>query len=338
MNFYKRHIGDYLKDTAHLSLLEHGVYTRLLDVYYTRESGIPDDQAARLIAARGRDEVAALRVVLTEFFELVDGTWVQDRCEREIHATGTKSEDVEQAPAKSGKALRQQAYRERRAALFEALRERGITMPFKATMEELQDALLRVTKPSPVMPTVTGGVMPHVTDGPHNVTATISQTPDSRLHKPEAAHTAVLPPTHDDTSDALHEFPSSLSPEQKAAVPLVVKLRALGVTITSANPLAAQWVEKGLTVDRADEAVEFARLRGKPSGPIHPNFLNALIDDVLAPKAPPKKREDDWFRSPKGIERKASELGIYARPGESHDALRERCESEIRKRAQQVTA
>ena len=46
MNYYKRHIGDYLKDTAHLSLLEHGVYARLLDVYYTRETAIPDDQAA----------------------------------------------------------------------------------------------------------------------------------------------------------------------------------------------------------------------------------------------------------------------------------------------------
>lgn len=338
MNFYKRHIGDYLKDTAHLSLLEHGVYTRLLDVYYTRESGIPDAQAARLIGARSREECAALKVVLDEFFELVDGSWIQDRCEREIHAAGSKSEDGDTAPAKSGKALRQQAYRERRAALFEALRERGVTMPFKATMDELQDALLKATKPLNVTPVVTADVTERVTDDPHNVTATISHKPDSRLHKPEAAHTAVLPPTPDDDSDALPEFSSSLSPEQKAAVPLVVKLRALGVTITSANPLAAEWAGKGLTVDRADEAVEFARLKGKPSGPIHPNFLNALIDDILAPKAPPKKRADDWFRSPKGIESKASELGIYARPGETHDALRERCESELRKRAQGVAA
>ena len=47
MNYYKRHIGDYLKDTAHLSLLEHGVYARLLDVYYTRETAIPDDHLRR---------------------------------------------------------------------------------------------------------------------------------------------------------------------------------------------------------------------------------------------------------------------------------------------------
>lgn len=103
MNFYKRHIGDYLKDTAHLSLLEHGVYTRLLDVYYTREAGIPDDQAARLIGARARDELSALKVVLGEFFELVDGTWVQQRCEREIQDASTKAEANRENGRKGGR-------------------------------------------------------------------------------------------------------------------------------------------------------------------------------------------------------------------------------------------
>jgi uncharacterized protein YdaU (DUF1376 family) len=84
VNYYERHIGDYLKDTAHLSLLEHGVYTRLLDVYYTRESALPDDQVARLIGARSRDEKEALQAVLGEFFIKTDAGWNQDRCDREI--------------------------------------------------------------------------------------------------------------------------------------------------------------------------------------------------------------------------------------------------------------
>lgn len=165
MNFYKRHIGDYLKDTAHLSLLEHGVYTRLLDVYYTREAGIPDAQAARLIGARGKDEMAALKVVLGEFFELIEGTWVQHRCEREIHSTA-KADDHD-PEGKSSKAVRQQRYRDRRKAMFDRLREHGVTMSYDASMDDLQDALLRVT------------VTPSVTPETHNVTATISQTPDS---------------------------------------------------------------------------------------------------------------------------------------------------------------
>lgn len=85
MNYYERHIGDYLKDTAHLSLLEHGVYTRLLDVYYTREGAIPSKDVMRLVGARTKDEKAAVQTVLSEFFVMEEGgDWVQPRCEREI--------------------------------------------------------------------------------------------------------------------------------------------------------------------------------------------------------------------------------------------------------------
>ena len=84
MNYYERHIGDYLKNTAHLSLLEHGIYTRLLDVYYTREDGIPVDQVERLIGVRSKDERKALGDVLDEFFTVEDEVLRQDRCDKEI--------------------------------------------------------------------------------------------------------------------------------------------------------------------------------------------------------------------------------------------------------------
>jgi uncharacterized protein YdaU (DUF1376 family) len=92
MNFYKRHIGDYIKKAGHLTLLEHGIYARLMDVYYTREAGIPEDKAARLIGARAKDEMQALASVLEEFFHLVDGMWVQNRCEEEIAATSAQAD------------------------------------------------------------------------------------------------------------------------------------------------------------------------------------------------------------------------------------------------------
>ncbi len=84
MNYYERHIGDYLKDTAHLSLLEHGVYGRLLDVYYTRESAIPAAQVERLIGVRSKEEREALRNVLEEFFTHEAGALRHSRCDREI--------------------------------------------------------------------------------------------------------------------------------------------------------------------------------------------------------------------------------------------------------------
>lgn len=84
MNYYERHIGDYLKDTSHLSLLEHGIYARLLDVYYTREAGIPVELCERLIGAKSKDERAALAVVLDEFFAVDGRILKQARCDLEI--------------------------------------------------------------------------------------------------------------------------------------------------------------------------------------------------------------------------------------------------------------
>lgn len=90
MNYWERHIGDYARDTAHLSLLEHGVYTILLDRYYATEQGIPADQAHRLARARADEERAAVDAVLSEFFQLVDGRWVNRRVEEEIAKASVK--------------------------------------------------------------------------------------------------------------------------------------------------------------------------------------------------------------------------------------------------------
>jgi uncharacterized protein YdaU (DUF1376 family) len=103
MNFYKRHIGDYIKKAGHLTLLEHGIYARLMDVYYTREAGIPEDKAARLIGARSKDELQALSNVLDEFFTLVDGAWTQTRCEEEIGIASAKADKNRENGAKGGR-------------------------------------------------------------------------------------------------------------------------------------------------------------------------------------------------------------------------------------------
>lgn len=84
MNFYQRHIGDYIKDTAHLSLLEHGIYGRLLDVYYSTEGPIPAASACRLIGARTDEEKAATAVILAEFFTVEGDAYRHARCDAEI--------------------------------------------------------------------------------------------------------------------------------------------------------------------------------------------------------------------------------------------------------------
>lgn len=92
MNYYERHLGDYARDAGHLSLLEHGAYTLLLDRYYTTEQGIPQDQAHRVCRARTKEERAAVDAVLAEFFVLESGVWTNGRAEREIDKMQAKIE------------------------------------------------------------------------------------------------------------------------------------------------------------------------------------------------------------------------------------------------------
>jgi uncharacterized protein YdaU (DUF1376 family) len=86
VNYYEHHIGDYAAATAHLSLLEDAVYSRLLRRYYLQEAPLPADerQVARLAGARTPDEVEAVKVVLAEFFTLESDGWHNKRADEEI--------------------------------------------------------------------------------------------------------------------------------------------------------------------------------------------------------------------------------------------------------------
>lgn len=92
MNYYERHLGDYARNAGHLSMLEHGAYTLLLDRYYVTEQPIPADQTYRVARAKTRDERAAVDAVLAEFFTLVDGAYVNTRTEEEIEKARRKIE------------------------------------------------------------------------------------------------------------------------------------------------------------------------------------------------------------------------------------------------------
>lgn len=94
MNYYKFNVGDYSAATRHLTMLEHGAYRLLLDVYYATEKPLPADlkAAARKAGARSKDEVAAVETVLGEFFHLTADGWVNNRCAVEIESYKTKAE------------------------------------------------------------------------------------------------------------------------------------------------------------------------------------------------------------------------------------------------------
>ncbi|PTN41668.1 hypothetical protein DAI43_37455 [Achromobacter xylosoxidans] len=94
MNYYSHNIGDYAQATAHLSLLEDAIYSRLLRRYYAEEQPIVDNlqQVFRWVGARSEEEREAAAQVLAEFFVLRDGHWHNKRADVEIAAYHVKAE------------------------------------------------------------------------------------------------------------------------------------------------------------------------------------------------------------------------------------------------------
>jgi uncharacterized protein YdaU (DUF1376 family) len=103
MNYYEHHLGDYLKDTAHLSVIEDGIYLRLLHQYYILEAPLPRDRlaCAKLARARSKAELSAVDYVLDTFFALHDDGYHQSRADREIVEYRKKQEQRKDASAKA---------------------------------------------------------------------------------------------------------------------------------------------------------------------------------------------------------------------------------------------
>lgn len=105
MNYYSHHIGDYLLDTAHLSILEDGVYRRLIDRYYTTEKPLQKDETTlfRVVRARTKEEKDSVRTILAEFFLETSEGWSHKRCDEEIAIYHEKAEKNRVNGAKGGR-------------------------------------------------------------------------------------------------------------------------------------------------------------------------------------------------------------------------------------------
>jgi uncharacterized protein YdaU (DUF1376 family) len=85
-SFYMRYTGDYSRDTAHLTLIEHGAYCVLLDAYYASEEPLPADKARLYRMARAFDEQEqdAVDAVLERFFTKRGNSYHNKRADAEI--------------------------------------------------------------------------------------------------------------------------------------------------------------------------------------------------------------------------------------------------------------
>lgn len=101
INWYAHHLGDYSKKTRHLTILEHGAYRLLLDLYYINGGPIKDDKKSiyRACGASSTGERRAIDRVLDQFFELSDdGFWKNSRASVEI----SKQNEIKEIRKKNG--------------------------------------------------------------------------------------------------------------------------------------------------------------------------------------------------------------------------------------------
>ena len=234
MNYFELHIGDLTEATAHLTILEDGVYGRLMRKYYATEKPLPADLKTlqRLIGARSKDEREAVETVLRDFFELQDDGWHQSRCDAEIAAYHEKMAGKE--AGKEGAKERQRRARERRKSLFEQLRGHGQVPSFSTTTADLELMLSRVTSGD-----ASRGVTQPVT---RDDTAT--QTPDTKHQTP------VLP------ADA------GIASATPGLAAKAMKGAGLG-DVNPSHPKLAALLAGGITLDELRDAAATAVQGGK---------------------------------------------------------------------------
>lgn len=106
MNYYERYCGDYQRDTAHLSLMEHGAFTMLLDTYYATEKPLGFDSVSlfRICRAMTPEEQTAVVRVADEFFPVSeDGLRHNKRADALIASTRAKLDAKRENGKKGGR-------------------------------------------------------------------------------------------------------------------------------------------------------------------------------------------------------------------------------------------
>ena len=97
MLFYTRHLGDYARDTGHLTTYEHGVYTLLLDRFYATEKPFGEREAMQLCRPANGRERDRIRRILNDFFILTASGYVNARAMKEMEKVHEKQAKAKQS-------------------------------------------------------------------------------------------------------------------------------------------------------------------------------------------------------------------------------------------------
>ena len=86
MNYYRFYVGDYIRDTSRLSMLEHGAYCLMLHYYYAEERPLPLDldEIYTMVRAMTPADRKAVDKVLAKYFERQDDGYHSGRADVEL--------------------------------------------------------------------------------------------------------------------------------------------------------------------------------------------------------------------------------------------------------------
>jgi uncharacterized protein YdaU (DUF1376 family) len=182
LNYFEHHIGDYDKNTAHLTACEDGIYHRLLRRYYDKERPLDADpnEVKRIARARTREEKSAVDAVLREFFHLEADGWHHDKCDEVIAIF--QAGEPEREAKKKNEDTRLARHRAERAELFAVINGAGQHMSWNAPMGELRAAVERIKNGTATPDSRSPATLPATAPA---TPATATHTPNTTPHTPD---------------------------------------------------------------------------------------------------------------------------------------------------------
>ena len=118
MHYYQFNIGDYMKHTARLSLMEDLAYRRMLDLYYLNDGPITSDvkRLARQVGMSGNEDEIVF--VLSEFFLLDGEVYRNARADRDLESYKAKADRARANGRSGGRPPKQKDEDEKPSGLF----------------------------------------------------------------------------------------------------------------------------------------------------------------------------------------------------------------------------
>lgn len=279
-----RHLGDWLRKTAHLNMMEDGCYMRLVDWCYTHERPLPltEREVMRIARAATRHEREATRTVLHAFFTLCEDGWHQSRIDKEIVAFTRKTERETAHPHSARE--RSQRARDKRADLFKRAAACGLSTAWNASTADLEAQLSEHLASGTELASRAVTTRHDTKTSARHDTATNIQYPLS-----SAVTAAAVPVAVADYAAAARETAAAEGVADPLRIGQVVRqLKAAGLSgFNTAHPQFLRLVQQGVTDDEWRLTAAEAVTREKAWG-----WLLATIAgrraDVAAGYAPPR--------------------------------------------------